>query len=133
MSAQDPHSVVVPLYRLAHSRTGDKGNTSNISLIAWDGDCYAILRHAVTGERVAQWFGDRAPTRVTRYDLPGLEAMNFVLENVLDGGVNDALNLDAHGKSLSFHLLDMPVSVPAALAARLPDIPALPPDPPAQA
>ena len=126
-------TLTVPLYRLAHSRTGDKGNTSNISLIAWDSACYAFIRAEVTEARVAQWFANREPTRVTRYDLPGLEAMNFVLEGVLDGGVNDALNLDAHGKSLSFHLLDMPVSVPADLAARLPDIPALPPDPPAPA
>ncbi|MFJ1299468.1 hypothetical protein ACILG0_05835 [Pseudomonadota bacterium AL_CKDN230030165-1A_HGKHYDSX7] len=126
-------TLTVPLYRLAHSRTGDKGNTSNISLIAWDAACYAVIRTEVTEARVAQWFANREPARVTRYDLPGLEAMNFVLEGVLDGGVNDALNLDAHGKSLSFHLLDMPVSVSADLAARLPDIPALPPDPPASA
>ena len=115
-------TVEVPLYRLAHSRSGDKGNTSNLSLIAWDSECHDILLEQVTEDRVMQWFAYRQPSRVTRYVLPELEAMNFVLEGVLDGGVNDALNLDAHGKSLSFYLLDMPITVPADLAARLPDI-----------
>lgn len=117
------NTVEVPLYRLAHSRSGDKGDISNLSLIGWDDECHAVLLEQVTEARVAQWFAYRRPTRVTRYVLPGLSAMNFVLEGVLDGGVNDALNLDAHGKSLSFHLLDLPVTVPAALAARLPDVP----------
>jgi hypothetical protein len=117
-------TVNVPLYRLAHSRTGDKGDISNISLIAWDAECYEVLLAEATEARVAQWFGYRRPARVTRYVLPGLQAMNFVLEGVLDGGVNSALNLDAHGKSLSFHLLALQVAVPAALAARLPDVPA---------
>jgi len=115
--------TTVPLYRLAHGRSGDKGDTSNLSLIAWDAECYAALLDAVTEDRVAQWFGYRKPGKVTRYLLPGLQAMNFVLEGVLDGGVNSALNLDAHGKSLSFHLLALPVAVPAALAQRLPDVP----------
>lgn len=117
-------SVNVPLYRLAHSRSGDKGNISNLSVIAWDPACYDVIVEHVTEARVAEWFAYRQPTRVTRYDIPSLHAMNFVLEGVLDGGVNDALNLDTHGKSLSFHLLDLPVPVEAALAARLPDIPA---------
>ena len=117
-------TVNVPLYRLAHSRTGDKGDISNISLIAWDAECYEALLAQATEARVAQWFGYRKPTRVTRYVLPGLQAMNFVLEGVLDGGVNSALNLDAHGKGLSFHLLALQVEAPAELAARLPDVPA---------
>jgi hypothetical protein len=113
----------VPLYRLAHSRSGDKGDISNLSLIAWDADCYAAIESYVTAERVREWFAYRQPHAVTRYSLPTLHATNFVLEGVLDGGVNDALNLDAHGKSLSFRLLDLPVPVSAELAARLPDIP----------
>jgi len=63
----------------------------------------------VTEQRVAAWFAHRHPTRVRRYLLPKLAAMNFVLEDVLDGGVNDSLNLDMHGKALSFHLLAMTV------------------------
>ena len=113
------NTVELPLYQLAHGRAGDKGNTSNISVIAWDSDCFALLVEQLTEARVAQWFGYRHPTKVTRHVLPKLEAMNFVLEGVLDGGVNDALNLDTHGKGLSFWMLDMPIVVPSALAARL--------------
>ncbi|OAE68856.1 hypothetical protein A7J71_22670 [Achromobacter insolitus] len=119
----NPPLIAVPLYRLAHSRSGDKGDISNLSLIAWDSECYEVLTAQVTEARVAAWFAYRHPRRVTRYALPTLHAMNFVLEGVLDGGVNDALNLDTHGKSLSFRLLDMTVEVSPSLAGRLPDIP----------
>jgi len=112
----------VPLYRLAHGRTGDKGNTSNLSVIAWRPDLYELLVEQVTEARVAQWFEARRPSRVTRYLLPRLHAMNIVIEGVLDGGVNDALNLDAHGKALSFWLLDLPIRVPQQWIATLPDI-----------
>lgn len=105
----------VPLYRIAHSRSGDKGNTSNLSLIAYTPALYALLEAHVSAERVSAWFSARKPTRVTRYLVPTLHAMNFVLEDVLDGGVNDALNLDAHGKSLSFWLLEMHIPVPTEL------------------
>ncbi|MDQ6882091.1 MAG: hypothetical protein M3150_08365 [Pseudomonadota bacterium] len=97
------------LYQLAHARTGDKGNKVNISLIAYRAQDYPLLVQAATEERVAAHFAHRRPTRVTRYLLPKLGAMNFVLDDVLDGGVNDSLNLDMHGKALSFHLLTMPV------------------------
>jgi hypothetical protein len=113
------NTIALPLYQLAHGRAGDKGNTSNISVIAWDADCFALLVEQLTEARVAQWFSYRHPTKVTRHVLPKLEAMNFVLEGVLDGGVNDALNLDTHGKGLSFWMLDMPMTVPTALAAKL--------------
>jgi hypothetical protein len=113
------NTVELPLYQLAHGRAGDKGNTSNISVIAWDPACFALLVEQLTEARVAQWFGYRHPTKVTRHVLPKLEAMNFVLEGVLDGGVNDALNLDTHGKGLSFWMLDLPIIVPTALAATL--------------
>ena len=95
------------LYDLAHARTGDKGNHANISLIAYRAEDYPLLVQQVTCERVAQHFGARQPTQVRRYLLPRLGAINFVLDDVLDGGVNDSLNLDMHGKSLSFHLLEM--------------------------
>ena len=113
------NAIELPLYQLAHGRAGDKGNTSNISVIAWDAECFALLVEQLTEARVAQWFGYRHPTKVTRHVLPKLEAMNFVLEGVLDGGVNDALNLDTHGKGLSFWMLDLPITVPNALAAKL--------------
>jgi hypothetical protein len=106
----------VPLYRAAHGRTGDKGDRSNISVIAWHQDLYPVLVAQVTPEAVAAQFRHRAPVRVQRFLLPRLHAMNFVLDEVLDGGVNDALNLDAHGKTLSFLLLDLPIRVPQDLA-----------------
>lgn len=104
------------LYQLAHARTGDKGNKVNISVIAYRAEDYPLLVQQVTEERVAAHFAHRRPTKVTRYLLPRIAAMNFVLDDVLDGGVNDSLNLDMHGKSLSFHLLTLPVQVPGATA-----------------
>ena len=109
--------LTVPLYRLAHSRAGDKGNRSNLSLIAYDPAHYDLLVEQVTADAVARWFGYRQPTHVERYLLPTLCAMNFVLDDVLDGGVNGSLNLDAHGKGLSFWLLDMPVTPPPGFDA----------------
>jgi hypothetical protein len=97
------------LYDLAHARTGDKGNKVNISVIAYRAEDYALLVEQVTEARVAAHFAHRQPTQVTRYLLPNLGAMNLVLDDVLDGGVNDSLNLDMHGKGLSFHLLTLPV------------------------
>jgi hypothetical protein len=107
--------ITVALYRAAHGRTGDKGDRSNISVIAWHPALWPVLVEQVTPDAVAAQFRHRAPGHVERYVLPRLHAMNFVLDAVLDGGVNDALNLDTHGKSLSFLLLDMPLRVPAEL------------------
>ncbi len=101
----------IPLYDIAHARTGDKGNRANIALIADRPEDYALLVAQVTCERVAAHFAARRPTAVHRYLLPTLGAINFVLDDVLDGGVNDSLNLDMHGKSLSFHLLALEVDV----------------------
>ena len=106
----------VPLYQIAHGRTGDKGDRSNISVIAYKPEHFELIVEQVTEEKVAAHFAYRKPTKVTRYVLPKIHAMNFVLDGVLDGGVNDALNLDMHGKALSFHLLTLPVTVPTELA-----------------
>ena len=111
--------LTVPLYRAAHGRTGDKGNRSNISVIAWHPALWDTLVEQVTEDAVARQFAHRRPSRVTRHLLPQLQAMNFVLDEVLDGGVNDSLNLDSHGKALAFLLLDLPISVPLSLAALL--------------
>lgn len=104
------------LYDHAHARTGDKGNRINISLIAYDPADWPWLVEQVTPERVAAHFAHRRPSGVTRYLLPRLAAMNFVIDDVLDGGVNDTLNLDMHGKSLSFHLLTLTVDPPGGTA-----------------
>ena len=108
----------ITLYPLAHARTGDKGNKVNISLIAYRAEDYPLLVEQATEARVAAHFAHRKPTKVTRYLLPKLGAMNFVLDDVLDGGVNDSLNLDMHGKALSFHLLTLPVQVDAPAGAQ---------------
>jgi len=109
----------VPLWRIAHGRSGDKGNRSNISVIAWEPEFWPLIVEQVDEAAVLRLFAFRHPTRVTRYLLPKLAAANFVIDDVLDGGVNDSLNLDSHGKSLSFLLLDLPVQVPTELAALL--------------
>jgi hypothetical protein len=119
---QDSSMTTVPLYRLAHSRTGDKGDISNISVIAWTPAYFPLLQAQLTEAAVHDWFGFRKPRQVTRYIVESISAMNFVLDGVLDGGVNDALNLDTHGKALSFHLLDFPIAVSHELAATLPDV-----------
>ena len=112
-------TLTVPLHRAAHGRTGDKGNRSNISVIAWDPRLWDSLVAQVTEAAVHRQFAQRRPSKVTRYLLPQLHAMNFVLDDVLDGGVNDALNLDSHGKSLSFLLLDLAIDIPSDLAGCL--------------
>jgi hypothetical protein len=113
------NTSTVPLLRAAHGRTGDKGNRSNISVIAWHPQLYPLLVEQVTEQAVARQFAHRRPSRVARYLLPQLHAMNFVLDDVLDGGVNDSLNLDSHGKALSFLLLELPLAVPVELVPLL--------------
>ena len=97
------------LYDIAHSRTGDKGNIANISLIAYDIKDFPMLQEKVTADRVKEWFGDMVKGRVVRYDLPQLGAMNFVMYDALGGGVTRTLSLDMHGKGLSSYLLDMDI------------------------
>lgn len=100
----------VKLRELAHSRTGDKGDTSNISIIAYRAEDYPRLRDVLTAERVAAWFAellDPAAAPIRRYELPNVHALNFVLPGILRGGVTRSLALDAHGKALGAALLDM--------------------------
>lgn len=111
--------VTVPLDRLAHGRSGDKGDRANVSVIAWRPEFWPALVEQVTEDAVRTRFAHRRPTAVTRHLLPGLQAMNFVIDGALDGGVNDALNLDSHGKSLAYLLMDLPVRVPRIWLARL--------------
>lgn len=115
----DMDAVHIPLHRLAHGRAGDKGDTVNISMIAYRDEFFPLLIEQVTEDRVRHVFRHRHPTAVRRYLLPKLGAMNFVLENALDGGVNGSLNLDSHGKALAFLLLSLEISAPKTLAALL--------------
>ncbi|MDE2361278.1 MAG: hypothetical protein KGM42_01260 [Hyphomicrobiales bacterium] len=100
------------LREIAHSRTGDKGNISNISVIAFDEADYAHMRAHVTVERVAALFAPIARGKVTRYEMPNVAALNFVIEDALAGGVTRSLAQDAHGKSLSSLLLDLDLPAP---------------------
>jgi len=95
------------VYDLAHGRAGDKGNTSNVSVIAYDERAWRILREQLTVERVMAAYAHIAKGPVTRYELPKLRALNFVIENALGGGVTISLAQDAHGKSLSYLMLDI--------------------------
>jgi hypothetical protein len=95
------------LREIAHARAGDKGDISNLSLIAFRPDDYAWLEQHVTAERVRAHFAGIVHGEVTRYLLPQLGAMNFVMQQALGGGVTRSLALDAHGKCLGAALLAM--------------------------
>lgn len=100
------------LHALAHGRSGDKGNRLNVNVIAYDERHWPILREQVTAERVAALFAHRGVTEVRRYELPRLGALNFVIEDALEGGVNSSLAVDTHGKCLSYLVLGLDVLVP---------------------
>ena len=97
------------LRAIAHSRTGDKGDISNIAVIVYDQKNYHRLERHVTAERVKAYFADLVRGEVVRYALPGLGALNFVLHGALGGGVTRSLALDAHGKCLSSAILDLEI------------------------
>lgn len=95
---------------LAHARSGDKGDVSNISVIAYDLAAYERVSRMLTPQRVKLHLGGIVRGEVRRYDLPGLMALNFVLHGALGGGVTRSLALDAHGKCLSGLLLELELS-----------------------
>ncbi|NLY37019.1 MAG: hypothetical protein GX046_07280 [Tissierellia bacterium] len=97
------------LWEIAHSRTGDKGNISNLSLIVYNMDDYQRVLEAVSAEVVKEHFKDIVKGEVIRYELPQLGALNYVMHEALGGGVTRSLSLDKHGKSLSSYLLDMEI------------------------
>lgn len=97
------------LWDIAHSRTGDKGNISNISLIAYDSKDYELLKDRVTAEKVKEHFRGIVKGDVVRYEPPNIYALNFVMQAALGGGVTRSLSLDMHGKALSSYLLNMEI------------------------
>ena len=99
------------LYHLAHSRAGDKGDTTILTLIAYRDEDYPLLVEHVTAERVKAHFADIVHGEVVRYELPRIGALNFVMHEALGGGVTRSLALDAHGKSRSAWLLEMAIEV----------------------
>jgi len=108
----------IQLRWLAHARSGDKGNTANVGLIALEPEYYPILVREVTIARVARHFKGMV-SGVERFELPNLNALNFLLHDALDGGGTISLKTDAQGKVYSTALLRMAVPVPAAVARRL--------------
>ncbi len=117
--------VAMPLMRIAHARSGDKGDTANIGLIGRSPECYAWLRDHVTAEQVKTWFAGVCHGKVERFAVPHLWALNFLLEGALGGGGTRSLFIDAQGKTLSQALLRCVVDVPEALLGtiRLEDAP----------
>lgn len=111
--------VEMRLHEIAHARSGDKGNRSNVSLIPYLEPAYPLLVEQVTEDRVLKHFAHKGATRTIRYELPNLPALNFVIDDALEGGVNGSLNLDQHGKTLSFMLLAMTVRVPLEMVDRV--------------
>ena len=105
-------SRTVPLREVAHARAGDKGNRSNVSVFAFDPAHYGTLCDQLTPERLKREFGALLTGPVTRYELPALCGLNFVMDDALEGGVNESLNLDGHGKSWSSLVLGLDITIP---------------------
>lgn len=97
------------LWEIAHSRTGDKGNISNVSLIVYNSEDYEKVKEKVTAEVVKEHFKHIVKGEVRRYELPGIQALNFVMYDALGGGVTRSLAMDKHGKALSSFLLDLDI------------------------
>ena len=113
MPTDTTHTPAESLYRYAHARAGDKGDRLNLAVFVNDASDYAWLLDQVTEARVAALFRHRGVSRVRRYLMPNLSGINLVLDDVLQGGVNGALNLDGHGKTLSSLLLTLTVEQPS--------------------
>lgn len=108
-------SLHVKLERVAHVRSGDKGNTSNISVIAYRDEFYPLLRQQLTAERFKEFYRGAIKGKVTRFEVDNLAALNFVAEGALGGGVSRSLNLDNYGKALSAAILGFEIEVPEQL------------------
>jgi hypothetical protein len=105
----------IPLSQIAHARSGDKGDTSNIGIIAYDDKDYPLIEREVTAERVKSFFGEFVKGKVERYELPNLGALNFLLHEALGGGGTLSLRLDAQGKTLGAALLRMEIETEPSL------------------
>ena len=120
MSAEDARAVAsVLLLHLAHARSGDKGNTANVGVIAYEPRDYPLIRERVTADRVAEHFGNMIDGPVERFELDNLHALNFLLHGALDGGGTVSLMTDAQGKVFSTALLRMEIEVPDEVGERV--------------
>jgi len=109
----------VLLQHLAHTRSGDKGNTSNIAVFAYEPEFYPLLKAQLTAERFKAFYQGAITGEVLRYEVDNIEAMNFVCHGALGGGVSRSLCLDNYGKALSAAVLGFPIEVPDALRDKL--------------
>ncbi len=109
----------LPLQRMAHARSGDKGDASNVGLIADSAEIYELLRREVTAERVKAHFAQVCRGEVERFELPNLSALNFILHDSLGGGGTESLKTDAQGKTHAQGILLLEIEVPDELASRL--------------
>lgn len=107
-----PVNDQIYLHEISHARAGDKGNRLNIALFCFEPEYYPMLIEKVTAARVMELFHHRGASSVQRYELPNLHALNFVIEDALEGGVNGSLNLDGHGKTLAYRLLSLKITIP---------------------
>jgi acyclic terpene utilization AtuA family protein len=111
--------VEVPLISLAVARSGDKGNNANVGVIARTEDFLPWIKQSATEDRVKQWFGHVIEGDVTRFDLPGMGGLNFLLTDCLGGGGTSTLHLDNLAKTYAQQLLALPIKVPSSLAESL--------------
>jgi len=111
---------MIPLRDIAFARSGDKGSSANIAVFGRTGDSYRWLRDNLSAEVVEQYFRPLGVTGVVRYDVPNLEAVNFVLSGVLAGGGSRSLRIDSQGKALAMALLELPVDFPGGAAGGKP-------------
>lgn len=107
---------MIPLAQIAHGRSGDKGNHSNIAIIAYTEAGFSWLRQQLTAEVVQKYFAPLKPSQVVRYEATNVWALNFVLYDVLAGGASQSLRSDTQGKTFALALLQMPIEPPANLA-----------------
>jgi hypothetical protein len=107
----------VKLREIARARSGDKGSGANVGIIAYSSEGYSFLEEALTAETVEDFFKGMGVGEVTRYLLPNLEAMNFLLPDILAGGGSRSLRVDAQGKTLGMALLEMDIDVPDDILA----------------
>ena len=96
---------------IAHARAGDKGNTSNVCVWAYNAADYPLLKETLTADRIRRAYPDLIRGSVERYEIEHLHGLNFVMREALEGGVNASLNLDSHGKSWSYLILALPIEL----------------------
>lgn len=112
-------AATITLGQIAHARSGDKGNHANIGVVAYTNAGFEWLRGELTAKRVAEFFHGLGASRVERFELPRVQALNFLLYNALAGGASRSLRIDTQGKLLGTAILELPLPAPENLAEML--------------